>query len=47
MRDRRVLTIDEDTLVDAAQDVMERVWARMLRDNPDIQTAPDFGGNPG
>jgi phosphoribosylaminoimidazole-succinocarboxamide synthase len=47
MRDRRVLTIDEDTLVDAAQDVTERVWARMLRDNPDIQAPPGSGGNPG
>jgi 5-methylthioadenosine/S-adenosylhomocysteine deaminase len=46
MRDRRVLTIDEDTLVDAAQDVTQRVWARMLRDNPDIQAPPGFGGTP-
>ncbi|MGA9867476.1 MAG: amidohydrolase family protein [Acetobacteraceae bacterium] len=44
MRDRRVLTIDEDTVIDAAQDVTERVWARMLRDNPDIPAPPGFGG---
>jgi hypothetical protein len=34
MRDRRVLTIDEDTLVDAPLDITQRVWARMFRDNP-------------
>jgi len=45
MRDRRVLTIDEDPLIDAAQDVTERVWARMLRDNPDIPPPARFGGH--
>lgn len=44
MRDRRVLTIDQDALVEAAQDVTERVWARMLRDNPDIPAPAGFGG---
>lgn len=44
MRDRRVLTIDEDSLIEEAQNVTERVWARMLRDNPDIPTPPGFGG---
>lgn len=41
MRDRKVLTIDEDALLDEAQDVTERVWKRMIAANPDI--APPAG----
>jgi 5-methylthioadenosine/S-adenosylhomocysteine deaminase len=36
MRDRKILTIDEDALLDEAQEVTERVWRRMIADNPDI-----------
>jgi 5-methylthioadenosine/S-adenosylhomocysteine deaminase len=44
MRDHCVLTIDEESLIEEAQDVTERVWARMLRDNPDIPAPPGLGG---
>ncbi len=43
MHDRRVLTIDEDAAVDEAQAVTERVWMRMVRDNPDIPPPAHFG----
>jgi 5-methylthioadenosine/S-adenosylhomocysteine deaminase len=36
MRDRKILTIDEDALLDEAQEVTERVWQRMIAANPDI-----------
>jgi 5-methylthioadenosine/S-adenosylhomocysteine deaminase len=36
MRDRRVLTVSEPAVLDAAQTVTERVWQRMLTRNPDI-----------
>ncbi|MCZ0733514.1 amidohydrolase family protein [Phreatobacter sp. AB_2022a] len=36
MRDRKVLTIDEDALVAEADTVVRRVWERMQADNPDI-----------
>jgi len=42
MRDRRVLSVDEDALLAEAQDVTRRVWERMVADNPDI--APPEGG---
>ena len=41
MRDRKVLTIDEDALLEEAQAVTERVWKRMIAANPDI--APPRG----
>jgi 5-methylthioadenosine/S-adenosylhomocysteine deaminase len=41
MRDRRVLTVDEPVVIDAAQAVTERVWQRMLARNPDIPPPPD------
>jgi 5-methylthioadenosine/S-adenosylhomocysteine deaminase len=41
MRDRRVLTVDEPALLDAAQVVTERVWQRMLARNPDMPPPPD------
>ena len=37
MRDRKVLTLDEKALMSEAQDVTERVWKRMIKDNPDIR----------
>lgn len=49
MRERKVLTIDEPALLAEAQAVAERVWQRMLADNPDIRPAPDaepWIGNP-
>ena len=36
MRDRKVLTIDEQALLDEAQAVTQRVWERMIAANPDI-----------
>lgn len=41
MRDRRVLTVDESALLQAAQAVTERVWQRMLAGNPDLPPPPD------
>lgn len=41
MRDRRVLTVDEPAVLDAAQAVTERVWQRMLTRNPDMPPPPD------
>lgn len=40
MRDRKVLTIDEPTLLREAQDVTKRVWQRMMEKNPDIPPPP-------
>jgi len=40
MRDRKVLTIDEQALLDEAQAVTERVWQRMVDANPDISPPP-------
>ncbi|MBY0336647.1 MAG: amidohydrolase family protein [Acetobacteraceae bacterium] len=40
MRDRRVLSLDEEFLVDEAQRVAKRVWERMLAKNPDIPPPP-------
>jgi 5-methylthioadenosine/S-adenosylhomocysteine deaminase len=36
MRDRKVLTIDEDALMEEADRVTRRVWERMVAENPDI-----------
>ena len=36
MRDRKVLTIDEEALMAEADQVVRRVWERMQADNPDI-----------
>lgn len=36
MRERRVLTIDEASVLREAQAVTERVWSRMLAQNPDL-----------
>ena len=44
MRDRKVLTIDEDALLEEAQAVTESVWRRMIAANPDI--APPTGDIP-
>jgi 5-methylthioadenosine/S-adenosylhomocysteine deaminase len=41
MRDRKVLTIDEEALLAEAQDVTERVWRRMVAANPDIRPPAD------
>jgi len=40
MRDRKVLTLDEDALLREAQAVTQRVWERMIADNPDIPPPP-------
>ena len=40
MRDGRVLTVDEDALLDEAQAVTRRVWERMIAANPDIAPPP-------
>ena len=37
MRDRKVLTIDEQALLQEAQAVTESVWKRMIAANPDIE----------
>ena len=36
MRDRKVLTVDEQALLEEAQSVTQRVWERMIAANPDI-----------
>jgi 5-methylthioadenosine/S-adenosylhomocysteine deaminase len=41
MRDRRVLTVDEPAVLDAAQAVTERVWQRMVTRNPEMPPPPD------
>jgi 5-methylthioadenosine/S-adenosylhomocysteine deaminase len=41
MRDRKVLTMDEEALLAEAQIVTRRVWERMIDANPDI--APPAG----
>lgn len=41
MHDRKVLTIDEDALLEEADVVTQRVWERMIAANPDI--APPAG----
>lgn len=41
MRDRKVLTVDEEALLAEAQIVTRRVWQRMIEANPDI--APPAG----
>ena len=41
MRDRKVLTMDEEALLAEAQIVTQRVWERMIAANPDI--APPVG----
>ncbi|SEG40157.1 amidohydrolase family protein [Bosea lathyri] len=40
MRDRKVLTIDEQALLDEAQAVTQAVWERMIAANPDITPPP-------
>jgi 5-methylthioadenosine/S-adenosylhomocysteine deaminase len=40
MRDRRVLTIDEEALLKEADLVTKRVWERMIAANPDIARPP-------
>ncbi len=40
MRDGKVLTLDEDALLDEADAVTRRVWERMIADNPDIAPPP-------
>lgn len=40
MRDRKVLTLDEGAVLREAQVVTQRVWERMLADNPDIPPPP-------
>ena len=44
MRDRKVLTVDEEALLAEAQAVTESVWRRMIAANPDI--APPTGEIP-
>ncbi|MBO1077270.1 amidohydrolase family protein [Roseomonas marmotae] len=40
MRDRKVLALDESSLLQEAQAVTERVWKRMMAKNPDIAAPP-------
>ncbi|QCI68470.1 amidohydrolase family protein [Phreatobacter stygius] len=40
MRDRKVLTIDEEALLNEADSVTRRVWERMVADHPDIARPP-------
>ncbi|MBN8941262.1 MAG: amidohydrolase family protein [Rhizobiales bacterium] len=40
MRDRKVLTIDEEALLKEADIVTKRVWERMVAENPDIARPP-------
>ena len=40
MRDRKVLTLDETALLREAQVVTQRVWERIMADNPDIPPPP-------
>lgn len=41
LRDRQLLTVDEPALLREAQAVTERVWARMIAQNPDLAATPD------
>jgi 5-methylthioadenosine/S-adenosylhomocysteine deaminase len=40
MRDRKILTVDEDALLVEAQAVTEAVWRRMIAANPDLTPPP-------
>lgn len=40
LRDRKILTIDEEGLMAEAQKVTKRVWERMIAKNPDIPPPP-------
>jgi 5-methylthioadenosine/S-adenosylhomocysteine deaminase len=40
MRDGKVLTVDEEALLDEADAVTQRVWERMIAANPDIAPPP-------
>lgn len=40
LRDRKILTIDEEGLMVEAQKVTQRVWERMIAKNPDIPPPP-------
>lgn len=40
MRDRKVLTIDEQALIEETQAVTQAVWERMIAANPDIAPPP-------
>ena len=40
MRDRKVLALDEASLLKESQKVTERVWQRMMAKNPDIPPPP-------
>jgi 5-methylthioadenosine/S-adenosylhomocysteine deaminase len=40
MRDRKVLALDEASLLQESQKVTERVWQRMMSKNPDIPPPP-------
>lgn len=40
MKDRKVLALDEDALMQEAQAVTQRVWTRMIEKNPDIPPPP-------
>ena len=39
-RDRKVLALDEASLLKESQKVTERVWQRMMAKNPDIPPPP-------
>jgi 5-methylthioadenosine/S-adenosylhomocysteine deaminase len=47
MRDGRVLTVDEATLVREADAIARRAWRRLFRERPDLAPPPgfDLGGN--
>jgi 5-methylthioadenosine/S-adenosylhomocysteine deaminase len=42
MRDGTVLTMDEAAIVDEADRIARRAWARLLHDRPDLEVPPGF-----
>lgn len=46
MRDGAVLTMDEAAIVDEADRIARRAWARLLHDRPDLEVPPGFSPAP-
>lgn len=46
MRDGVVLTMDEAAIVDEADRIARRAWARLLHDRPDLEVPPGFSPAP-
>jgi 5-methylthioadenosine/S-adenosylhomocysteine deaminase len=46
MRDGRVLTMDEDTIVAEADRIARRAWARLFTENPNLPIPAGFAPAP-